>query len=218
MSHKHITTTRQVYDHSASLYVNHLGTELSERFETSDDQSKLNTFADDVLAAGGGPVLDVGCGPGRATAHLARRGIDVSGIDLSPAMVAAAQAAHPTLSFDVGSLTTLGVGDSTLAAAVYWYSIIHTPLEALDAAWAELARALMPQGRALFAFQSGQDDHVERTDAFGSSATLTRYHHNMDNLCASLIAMGFRICVRSEREPALPHETHSQAFVIVQSR
>lgn len=217
MSHKHITSTRQVYDHSASLYVEHLGTELSERFETSGDQSKLNALADDVLAAGGGRVLDVGCGPGRATSHLARRGLDVAGIDLSPAMVAAARAAHPTLSFKTGSLTNLGVGDDSLAAAVYWYSIIHTPPEALDAAWTELVRVLRPRGRALIAFQCGQDDKVERTDAFGSSATLTRYHHNAESICASLRA-AFDICDRSERKPELPHETQSQAIVSVQLR
>ncbi|MFC7660271.1 methyltransferase domain-containing protein [Pseudonocardia benzenivorans] len=30
-------------------------------------------------------MLDVGCGPGTITAYLAERGLDVSGVDLSPA-------------------------------------------------------------------------------------------------------------------------------------
>jgi len=37
-------------------------------------------------------VLDVGCGPGRHSIELARRGYDVVGIDPAPAMIAAARA------------------------------------------------------------------------------------------------------------------------------
>ena len=34
-----------------------------------------------------GPLLDLGCGVGRHVAHFARRGFDVTGIDLSPHMI-----------------------------------------------------------------------------------------------------------------------------------
>ena len=38
-----------------------------------------------------GPVLDVGCGPGRHVEALSQRGIDVLGMDLTPDFVAVAQ-------------------------------------------------------------------------------------------------------------------------------
>ena len=41
----------------------------------------LALFADLVRAAGGGPVADVGCGPGHVTAHLRQRGVEAFGID-----------------------------------------------------------------------------------------------------------------------------------------
>jgi SAM-dependent methyltransferase len=45
-----------------------------------------------LLARARGPVLDVGCGPGRHVVALARRGVPALGLDLSPAAVELAQA------------------------------------------------------------------------------------------------------------------------------
>lgn len=45
-----------------------------------------------LLARCTGPTLDIGCGPGRLTAALARRGVTALGIDVSAAAVRLAQA------------------------------------------------------------------------------------------------------------------------------
>ncbi len=42
---------------------------------------------EELAAARGGPVLDLGCGTGRVLLHLARRGHEVSGLDLDPRLV-----------------------------------------------------------------------------------------------------------------------------------
>ena len=42
-----------------------------------------------LAADAGGPVLDLGCGTGRVALHLARRGVEVVGVDSSPTLVAA---------------------------------------------------------------------------------------------------------------------------------
>lgn len=68
-------------------------------------RAALAAFAESVR--GLGPVLDVGCGPGTVTAHLARLGLDVSGVDLSPRMIEHARRRHPELRFAVASATAL---------------------------------------------------------------------------------------------------------------
>ena len=55
-----------------------------------------------MLARATGPVLDVGCGPGRLTAALHARGVDVLGVELLPGVpVLAEQAGAPLLVGDV---------------------------------------------------------------------------------------------------------------------
>lgn len=215
---EHIAAARDVYDYSAEQYTTAVGTEVSPRFETALDRAVLDAFAEQVLARAPGPVIDIGCGTGRVTAYLARRGLDVRGIDIAPGMIDAARAAHPQLRFTVGSLTDLSTPDASAIGAVYWYSIIATPLAALPAAWNELDRALTADGTVLIAFQAGDNDRVERHDAYGSSTTLTLYHHRVEDVAESLHAAGFEIRADLRRQAELSHETTSQAFLFTRRR
>lgn len=66
----------------------------------------------DFLAelAGGGPALEFGVGTGRIAVPLARRGVAVHGIELSPAMIAAL--GHSDVSVTAGDYATTTVGGS----------------------------------------------------------------------------------------------------------
>jgi rhodanese-related sulfurtransferase len=63
--------------------------------------------ADLIASLGPGPVLDAGCGTGRVAIELARRRIDVVGVDLDPEMVAVARAKAPELTWLVADLATM---------------------------------------------------------------------------------------------------------------
>jgi SAM-dependent methyltransferase len=61
--------------------------------EHEDWQQDLNVYAGFARAAGGrGGILELGCGTGRCLLHLAAAGFDVTGLDVSPAMLALARA------------------------------------------------------------------------------------------------------------------------------
>src|SRR5919205_357610 len=77
------------------------------------------------LAGPLGPVLDVGCGPGTVTAHLAGLGLDVRGVDLSPRMIEHARRLHPALRFDVASATALDVAPASLGGVLGWWSLFN---------------------------------------------------------------------------------------------
>ncbi len=212
----HAAASRVVYDHSADQFVQAVGTSVSEDFEAPFDQDVLAEFADTLAAKAPGAIIDVGCGPGRIARYLDERGLDCSGIDIAPKMIDAARFAHPHLTFEVAPLTNIPTDDGSLLGAVYWYSIITTPPADLATVWAELDRVLQPDGLVLIAFQAGDDDAVERPNAYGSDTHLTLYRHSVSAVIASLKDAGFERCEVHQRDQLLAHEDTPQAFVVAQ--
>src|SRR5215207_1558468 len=61
--------------------------------------------------APGATVVDVGCGTGRAVAELAGRGASAIGVDLDPAMLAAAHARFPDIDVRAADAADLPLPD-----------------------------------------------------------------------------------------------------------
>ena len=65
--------------------------------------------ADLVASLAPSSVLDAGCGTGRVSIELARRGIDVLGVDADPDMLERAQRRRPDLVWVLADLATLAL-------------------------------------------------------------------------------------------------------------
>ncbi|GAB7191160.1 class I SAM-dependent methyltransferase [Kineococcus sp. NUM-3379] len=167
--------------------------------ETTLDVAMIDDFADRCAAAQLGPVLDAGCGTGRVSAHLAARGLDVFGVDLSPGMVELARRTRPHLRFDVGALEELPVPSATLGGLLAWYSLIHTAPDRLSGIVDGFARALRPEAWLLTAFQAGRGQRVEHTGVYGHPVTLTNYRHDPQHLVAVLAGAGFDVHAQLHR-------------------
>lgn len=168
--------------------------------ETALDVAVIDDFVGRSLALGVGPVADVGCGPGRVTAHLHARGVNVFGIDLSAGMIRVARREHPNQTFDVGSMTRLYLPDGHLGGLLAWYSIIHTPPAELPQVFMEFQRVLAPGAPLLLGFQAGHGERVDRDQAYGRSVTLTNYRFDPDSLAELLDAAGLDVRVRVVRD------------------
>jgi SAM-dependent methyltransferase len=91
----------------------------SEMFDSAVIESTVNFLAD---LAGGGKALELAIGTGRVALPLHRRGVDLSGIDLSPAMVAQLRAkpGADDIVVEIGDFTSATVeGPFRLAYLVY---------------------------------------------------------------------------------------------------
>jgi SAM-dependent methyltransferase len=151
-------------------------------------RAALDAFAEQVR--GRGPVLDVGCGPGFVTAHLAGLGLDVSGVDLSPRMVEHARRLHPGLRFAVASATDLDLAEASLGGVLGWWSLFNLPRAVLPGVLASFARALVPGGEVLLGTHVGDGD-VARSEAYGGvPVTWTTHLWQPDQLAALLVDAG----------------------------
>ncbi|MDX6265051.1 MAG: hypothetical protein QOH84_6739 [Kribbellaceae bacterium] len=152
----------------------------------------LRTAIDGFAAAvqGLGPVLDVGCGPGDVTAYLAERGLDVSGVDLSPQMINHARGRHPNLTFSVASATNLDLPDSSLGGILGWWSLFNLPRHILPSVLQSFAQALVPGGHLIIGTHVGDGD-LPRTEAYGAiPVTWTTHLYQPDDLWPLLTAAG----------------------------
>lgn len=126
-------------------------------------RAALDAFAEQVRPLG--PVLDVGCGPGQVSAHLAARGVAVSGVDLSPRMVEHARRRYPDLEFAVCSATELDLAPASHGGLLGWWSLFNLPRAILPRVLESFARALVPGGLVMIGTHVGTEDIV-RTEAY----------------------------------------------------
>jgi SAM-dependent methyltransferase len=201
-------SVRRSYDLVADRYAAEIGDELSGK---PLDRALLDAFAE--LTAGA-PVLDVGCGPGHATAYLAGHRARAAGLDLSPAMCAVAHRAT-ALPFAAADMTALPIRAQALTGILCLYAVIHLDAPRRAAAYTEFARVLRPGGHALIAFHTSDADARTGqartlTDWWGHPVELT--FHFLDPVAetAALARAGLDLTARLDRAPQPGVEHASQ--------
>ncbi len=203
-----MTDTQRSYDLVAESYAEDIASELPGK---PLDRALLDMLAD--LAAGG-PVLDVGCGPGHVTAHLAGQAPQVVGLDLSAAMAAIAARAT-SLPFAVADMAALPIRSRTVSGLVSLYAVIHLDATQRAAAYAEFARVLRPGGYALIAFHTNDADNAVGqartvTEWLGHEVDLTFHFLDPAAETLSLARAGLDLVTRLDRSPN-PAVEHASA-------
>ncbi|MBF4613042.1 class I SAM-dependent methyltransferase [Curtobacterium sp. VKM Ac-1376] len=172
-----------------------------------DDRALVDAWA----AGRRGPLLDAGCGPGHWTAHLARQGNRVIGIDAVPAFVEHARRTHGAVDVDidfrVGSLDALPFGDGSVDGVLAWYSVIHHEPPRIGGPLAEFRRVLSPGGGLLLGFFEGPA--VEAFD----HAVVTAFRWPVPSLAALLNEAGFDV-VDVHTRSAPGHRPHGAVSAV----
>jgi SAM-dependent methyltransferase len=190
-----LSTTRAAYDAVAALYADLFRNALDD---APLDRAVLAAFAEQVLATGGGPVADLGCGPGQVTAHLVKLGLSAFGVDLSPEMIALARRDFPDLRFDEGSMAALDLADAVLGGVLSWYSLIHAAPQEVPGLLTEFHRVTAPGGHLLLGFF--QADDGAPLEPFDHKVTLA-YRWPMDHMAELAGEAGFTEVARLTRQP-----------------
>jgi SAM-dependent methyltransferase len=104
-----------------------------------------DAFFADVVPPPAGPALDLGCGEGRVTRDLAAAGHEVTGLDPSPTLLAAAREQDPGGTYVEGAAEALPFPDASFALVVAYNALMD--VDDMPRAVAEAARVLAPGGR-----------------------------------------------------------------------
>jgi SAM-dependent methyltransferase len=132
---------RAAHDRLASSY---------EAFFAPVTANAATPLLDAVQARVGTHLLDIATGPGVVAAQAQRRGAHVTGVDLSPRMVALAARTSPECTFLEADVASLPFGPSSFDAVVCAFGIGHFP--SAPTAMRECARVLAPGGKLAVAW------------------------------------------------------------------
>jgi SAM-dependent methyltransferase len=149
------------------------GDEYDESYERRAAAGEnVHGEADFVMRFSPTSVLDAGCGTGRIARELARRGVDIVGVDLDEQMLSTARRKAPALAWHCADLAAIDLGRTfdviLLAGNVMIFLTPGTEPDVLS----NLARHLAPGGRLIAGFslrpgQLGAADHDRFAEASG---------------------------------------------------
>jgi uncharacterized protein YceH (UPF0502 family)/SAM-dependent methyltransferase len=201
----------QTYDVVAEAYADHYGDELAHK--------PFDTWMLDRIAAHAGrrgAVVDVGTGPGHVAAYLASHGLDVTGIDVSPGMVAEATLRHPSVAFEVGDLRRLlrprtAAGWSAITA---WYALVHLTESELPDALRALGSTLVTGGLLALAVHIGPETR-HTSDLLGHVVDVDFVLHDPEVVRAAVIAAGLEIAEWYVRSPLPEIESDTTRLYVV---
>jgi 2-polyprenyl-3-methyl-5-hydroxy-6-metoxy-1,4-benzoquinol methylase len=114
----------------------------------------------------------MGCGTGRFTVPLTAAGAQVTGLDLSDAMltVAGRKLADRGLTAELrqGDMADLPFEDGTFDTVTSMLALMHIPLADRPQVFAEVARVLKPGGRMLLCVKNAVFERMFKGDRFAS--------------------------------------------------
>jgi SAM-dependent methyltransferase len=143
---------------------------FEERAAAGED---VHGEANFVEALGVRSVLDAGCGTGRVARELARRGLDVMGVDIDEAMLETARRKAPHLPWRLEDIATISLGRTFEAVVLAGNVMIFLAPGTEAAVKTNLARHLAPGGRLVAGFQVEADRlPLEAYDRYARGAGL----------------------------------------------
>lgn len=166
--------------------------------ETKEVMGALNNFV--RMLPRGGKVLDIGCGAGRDSLFLYKKGLDVTGIDFSKKMIKEAERLNPKIKYRVMDFENLRFKNGDFNGIWANASLHHIPKTHLEKVVSKIYRILKSGGILFIKVKYGNREGIRKGVKFGK--TLERYFafYKPRELAKIVKSTGFKIldvCITS---------------------
>ncbi len=152
----------------------------------------------------GKALLDIGCGQGKLSRALAKRGASVTGVDPQEAILVLARKNAPDATFEQAGGEALPFPDNTFDGAVMLNSLHHVPEDVIDAGLTEAMRVLKPGGIYLILEPLAKGGYQEVFAPIDDETEVRAMA--LDRLKAFIDRTGTHVALRSEFETMIPEE------------
>jgi len=178
MINKTIQTYRKIYkDYSSRNVMN------------NDISEMLNLF---ISKLSGKSVLDIGCAQGRESTYMSQRGLDVTGIDLTPEFIELAKQNCTGCAFKVMDMCKLDFPDSKFDGIWACASFLHIPKEKNFETLCGFHKVLKNSGILYLSVMEGEfDSERENTDLKWEARHFSDYKE--EELRELLTKAGFKV-------------------------
>ncbi len=147
-------------DKKTIAFYNNAADRYAEFTHTGEADAHLQAFM--ALLPAGGQVLDLGCGPAKASALMRDAGFVPDPVDAATGMITLANEAY-----DIGArLLTFDQIDMVAAYDGVWanFSLLHAPRDALPGHLAAIATALRSKGILHIGMKTGEGELRDKID------------------------------------------------------
>lgn len=120
-------------------------------------------------------VIDLGCGDGRDTEYMRKKGVDVVGIDLSGSMIDLARKKYPESAFIQADMRDTVFPDDSFHGAWASASLINLPKSEFSRVEKEVYRIVEPEGIFAFSFKEGDREGFEESVVEGHERYYSYY-------------------------------------------
>ena len=149
------------------------GAQYQRRFdELERSGAAIHGEAEFVMRYEPRSALDAGCGSGRVAIALARRGVEVVGVDVNPSMLAVARERAPRVTWIESDLGALDLGRTFDVVVMAGNVPLFTPPGTHAALVAGCARHVAPQGVLIAGFQLGRGYELDDYDSHARASGL----------------------------------------------